>query len=156
MTSNPLIKEKDYLLYLLSRQEYSQFQLRQKLIKRANLAQDDIENLLDEFKEKGWQSDRRFAESFVRSQVASHHGRYYIEQKGIYKKGLDKTLLQQVIDDSDIDWQAQAYACYQKKYGIAELNGHDVKEKQKRLQYLVRHGFDFDLAHKVLAKTDDI
>ena len=51
-------------LRLLARREHSRAELSHKL-GQAGFAADDITPLLDEFEEKNWLSDRRFAESYV-------------------------------------------------------------------------------------------
>ena len=69
----------------LARREHSRFELARKL-GQAGFAQHDIEALLDEFEEKNWLSDRRFAESYVadhRARAGSVKLAYDLRQRGI-------------------------------------------------------------------------
>ena len=59
----PSKQVKQYLLRLLAKRDYSERELRNKLQERG---EDDalIDEVLDEFKAKAWQSDQRTAESW--------------------------------------------------------------------------------------------
>ncbi|WP_440682013.1 regulatory protein RecX [Cysteiniphilum halobium] len=140
--------ERDYLFYLLSKQEYSYAQLKQKLIQRNHIRLHEIETVLQEFVANGWQSDERYAELMVKSALHKHYGLMRIKQKLVYEKGIDITTFEKVIDALDIDWSEQAQLCYQKKYNDQV---QDPKEKQKRLQYLQRQGHNVSIAFEVVS-----
>ena len=77
-------------LDLLSRREMSQAELRRKL---APYAEDpaEIDALLQEFAERNWQSDQRYAESYVYSK-SSRYGRLHLAQ-GLQQQKLDNELI---------------------------------------------------------------
>lgn len=58
---------------MLARREHSQLELTQKLTQKG-FQERDIELLLEEFVQLGWQSDQRFAESYSRSRVHKGFG----------------------------------------------------------------------------------
>lgn len=136
--------ERDYLFFLLSKQEYSHAELKYKLKARRNLSNNEIDQLLDEFTEKGWQSDLRCAEAVIALAINKLRGKNWIIQKLVYKKKIDKTLVASTLESTNIDWLNQAHACYQKKYQDSAIN--DLADQQKRIQYLLRQGFNYDLA----------
>ncbi len=136
--------ERVYLLYLLAKQDYSYAQLKQKLKLRGNLSLEQIESLLDEFIQNGWQSDLRYAHMVVSSCLNKHYGLLRIQQKLIYEKGVDPATLGKVLSLLEIDWVKEARLCYRKKYHDQPIT--DLKDKQKRIQYLLRQGYGLDLA----------
>jgi len=140
--------ERNYLLFLLSKQEYAYAELKYKLKSRGHLCDDEIDQLLDEFSEKGWQSDVRCAESVIALAINKLRGKNWITQKLVYEKKIDKTLVASILESKNIDWLAQASACYQKKYHNSAINY--LADQQKRIQYLLRQGFDYDVALKVI------
>ncbi len=112
----PMPSERDYLFFLLSKQDYSKAQLQQKLLKRAKLTDVEIVQLLDEFAQKGWQSDQRFAEQLIRASLLKGYGEKRIIQKLVYEKQVDASLVERLLCTQEIDWTTQAKMCYQKKY----------------------------------------
>ncbi|AIT09695.1 RecX family transcriptional regulator [Candidatus Francisella endociliophora] len=139
-----LSKEKNYLLYLLAKQDYSRKQLSDKLYKRDNISGDDIESLLDEFEKNKWLSDERFARVFVTSEVAKLRGKKRIINTAVYQKGLSQDLIEKYIEQENIDWFELCQRCLYKRYkNIGELQ-KDFKLKQKAMNYLAYNGFSFD------------
>lgn len=73
-------------LRLLARREHSRFELTMKLRQRRVDAR-VIEDVLDDFEDKGWLSDDRFAEVFVRQRMDAGYGPLKIladlQQRGI-------------------------------------------------------------------------
>ena len=147
----PKIKlERDYLFYLLSKQEYSYAKLKQKLVQRKNLLEDEIETLLAEFVKNQWQSDERYTELMLDSCINKHYGFLRIQQKIVYEKGIDAALLEKTISKLEIDWFNEAQLCYQQKYHDKYT---DLKEKQKRVQYLLRQGHGLSIALPVVDRN---
>ncbi len=140
--------ERDYLFYLLSKQEYSYAQLKQKLVQRNHISLTEIESLLQEFVDNNWQSDERCAELMIKSALYKHYGLLRIKQKIIYEKGIDVSIFEKVLNALDIDWFEQAQLCYEKKY---HDKAQDLKEKQKRLQYLQRQGHSLSMALEIVS-----
>ena len=58
---------------LLSMREHSRLELCNKL-KVKSFAQDEIQEVLDGLVNEGWQSDQRFAESFIRQRIHKGYG----------------------------------------------------------------------------------
>lgn len=61
----------NYVVNLLARREYSEYELRCKMQEKA-FSEEEIEQALRICQEKNWQSDRRFTENYLhyRSQKA--------------------------------------------------------------------------------------
>ena len=97
-------------LAALGRREYSRAELAAKL---GDYPPEDIAAVLDHLAERGWQSDARFAESYLRG----HRGygrlkmRHELEQRGIRGE-----LLRETLDSAD--WFAAAREVYQKNTAL--------------------------------------
>jgi regulatory protein len=140
---------KSYLYYLLSRREYSRFELLQKL-KQRQVSEEESNILLDELITSGWQSDERFAECFCRAQLSKLRGSNRIYQ-AIMQKGIDKDTYEATLSELEVNWSQVARDCYVKKYRVYEPEEalpFDVQ--QKRIKYLIAQGFGFDVSKEVV------
>ncbi|GAB4222371.1 MAG: regulatory protein RecX [Francisella sp.] len=139
-----LSKEKNYLLKLLSKQDYSRKQLFDKLCSRNNISEIEINNLLDFFEEKGWLSDKRFAEVFINSEICKLRGKKRIINTAVYQKGLSLEIVESCLDNQDVDWFELCKKCLIKKYKNISKLQEDLRLRQKAINYLVYNGFNFD------------
>lgn len=125
---------------LLSRREYSEKTLRQKLSDRSENI-DDIQNVIDYMQELGYQSDERFTRVFFNSRIIKKLGPFRI-QRELKEKGIDKHLISAQLNESEIDWFELAVdsgACKSK-----QLDLNDFAAKQKLYRYLAYRGFSQD------------
>ena len=58
----------NYIVNLLSRREYSEFELRNKM-QEKNFSEEEIDEALSRCQAKNWQSDRRFSENYLNSRA---------------------------------------------------------------------------------------
>lgn len=136
---------------LLSRREYSRHELYQKLAPRTP-SESVLEQLLNRLEEAGYQSDQRFAESFLRSRINRGLGQIRIKRE-LKDKGINQDLIEQVFA-SDIDWFKLAYECGLRK--SRSLNLIDYKDKQKFFRYLAYRGFPMDQIHYAIERCIDL
>ena len=134
-------KLKNYVLWLLGRQEYSRRELTQKLQQRE--ATDEfIENLLDWCEKHNFINEQRYCEGVVRKHIFKCHGLKRIQSEAM-SKGIDRALLETVVDELEIDWFELAQEAYNKKYSTTPAD-LEYKEKAKRVRYLMYRGFSYD------------
>ncbi len=143
--------EKNYLFYLLSKLEYSQQQLREKLLARNNISTTEIEQLLEEFADQGWQSDSRYIKGLLSKCLSKYYGLARIRQKVVYEKKMPQEVLDNALATLEVDWFELAKKCYLKKYADKPII--DEKDKYKRLQYLLRYGHTFEMAQYALSQS---
>ncbi|APA82145.1 regulatory protein RecX [Francisella tularensis] len=139
-----LSKEKNYLLYLLAKQDYSRKQLFDKLISRDNISLNEINSLLDEFEQNKWLSDERFADVFINSEIVKFRGKKRIINTAVYQKGLSLELVESCLENQELDWFELCRQCLNKKYRDINKLQADFKLKQKAMNYLIYNGFSFD------------
>ena len=158
--------------YYLSRREYGKAELKQKLIDKEQ-DPEKIDALLDEFEEKGYQSDYRTTLMLIRENIRKGRGRGRIKQEFYRKKiampgNIDELIdmantesdefSEFVDDDADnlvdgVDWLKLAVIARTKKYGN-EIP-IEQKEKAKQLRFLQYRGFNTDICFAALNHTTE-
>ena len=133
----------DYFYKLLSRREYSTYELTKKA-KEKGFALSDIEEAIQDLQSKDYQSDPRLVESMI----ASYQGKY---GKGMIKrKCREKGIAAEVFEEI---WESQTEgettgelddlkAKVMRKYKIDDFASIDPKTKAKLWNYLQYRGFN--------------
>jgi len=127
-------------LYLLGRREYSKKELSDKLRQKfPQLHSDEIESVVVDLEDRGWQSDQRFAESFFRSRVYQSKGPKAIRYE-LVQKGISESTIETVFEQQSIDWLELIEQVILRKVQIEQLE--DFHARGKLFQFLVRKGFE--------------
>lgn len=129
-------------LELLSRRDYSRRELMEKL---SHYEKDTytLTQLLDELASNGDQSDRRFAETYVRNQRRKY-GHLRLKQV-LRQKGVDNTTITKVLHDCDDEHNA--YEIWQKKFG---QHATSPQEKARQFRFLIARGFSQDIVQRIV------
>ncbi len=125
---------------LLTGREYSRAELANKLNKRFD-SHPCINEVLVKITEQGLQSDKRFAEAFVRSRIYRGHGLARIRQD-IRQKGVSDELVARALEEADIDWYELARDVAVRKFG--QRLAADQREKAKRMRFMQYRGFNYE------------
>jgi regulatory protein len=133
-----------YALALLGRREHSRRELVDKLGRHGADAT-DIEAALENLRERGLQSDPRFAELLVRSRIAQGHGPIRLLAE-LRQHGIDETVARQAIDAQSPDWPALAAMLCARRFRGAPASH---AERVKRANFLARRGFPPAIARDV-------
>lgn len=88
---------------ILSRQEVSRIGLKRKLAPHAE-SEEELENVLNEFAERNWQSDLRYAEAYIRSK-SRKHGSLRLKQ-ALAQQGIDEKTSRNLLPDRSSEKQA--------------------------------------------------
>ncbi len=131
-------------LRLLARREHSRAELARKL-EQAGFAASDIHLLLDEFEEKNWLSDRRFAESYVadhRARAGSVKLAYDLRQRGIAADLIEDVLA--VDRDGELE---RAREVWRKKFGAPPAT---PQELARQMRFLQSRGFPPNLLRQLV------
>ena len=135
-------------LRLLARREHSRAELARKL-DQAGFVASDIQLLLDEFEQRNWLSDRRFAESYVadhRARAGSVKLAYDLRQRGV--RG---DVIEAVLGDNRDGELERAREVWQKKFGAPPA---DAAEKSKQIRFMLSRGFAQEIIQKTLKATE--
>ena len=147
MTKNDLEGIKNSISRYLSMREHSKSELAEKLLKK-NYQSELIIRCIDEFTEKGLQSDYRYAESYIRSKFNAHKGENFIKMS-LKNKGISTDLINEIMQGYDDQaWLKQAISALEKKAYKDDLNESDQKKKQNA--FLNSRGFSFKIIEKAI------
>jgi regulatory protein len=151
LSQTQMISIRNKALQLLSRRDHSRKELQQKLaLSYPDLPLEEINAVLDNFIQLGWQSDARFAEQWVyyRSQ---RYGQQRLRHE-LYEKGIDSEIINQVLTEVIDDEETAARAIWQKKFPIPPRN---INERAKQLRYLASRGFSLHVIYAVVSETNE-
>jgi regulatory protein len=139
----PTSKEKaiDYL----SRREHSRLELKRKL-RTKKFTDEDIASTLDELAHKNYQSDERFAESYVRYRKQSGFGPLRIMAE-LRERGVSDAIIQKNINVYEAEWRAHMTSVFERKFTKVAVS---LKEKAKQGQFLASRGFAADDIYALL------
>lgn len=133
-------------LNLLTRRDYSQLELLERLVKK-DFDRVESQTIIDDLTEQGWQSDQRFAESYARYRIKKGFGpikiSYELQQRGVESFDFDT-----VIFDLADDWGDLLKQVYQRKYADDKIL--QSKEWLKRSRFLQQRGFSGELINSLL------
>ncbi len=125
-------------LNLLGRREHSQKELLDKL-KLRGIDADQARPVIAQLAEQGWQSDQRFAESFIRQRIKKGYGArriaHELQQKGIATFDIDS-----VLDEMELGWLEVIGQVYSHKY--PQESRISYQDWAKRSRFLQHRGFD--------------
>ena len=104
-----------YVVNLLARREYSEFELRNKMQEKA-FTEDEIDETIAHCQKKNWQNDKRFTENYLHARSQRGYGANRIKRTELAEKVLRKKF---------------------PNYSEPQ----PIKSKQKIWQYMLSHGF---------------
>lgn len=134
---------------LLSRRDYSRLELFRKLKQKAENPE-DIDVVLDDFQQRNWQSDERFAESFLNSRYQRGLGPQRLKQE-LKEKGVASDIISLTLENLDVDWFQLALDTAIKKE--TSIKNSDANKKQKIYRFLAYRGFTSD---QISAALDEL
>ncbi len=144
--SDTIKRIKNIALNYLARREYSRLELYQRLVTKG-FQSGDIQFVLEYLHAQGYQSDERFAESYIRSRINAGDGPFKIKIS-LRAKGICDSLALAVFDKLNIDWFERVRVVRAKRFGDAI--SEDITETVKQARYLKNKGFYQDHINTVI------
>lgn len=142
---------KNRIIYYLSKRDYSKKELKDKIKLKIEDSCYFIDDIIDKLEQKGYISDVRFSESFIRYRRSQLNGKLKIKQELKYK-GVKEELFKHILEEYD-DWFNLAYELKLKKYGY--LTEKDYALKNKQIKYIISKGFSYEESKFAVSKVDD-
>lgn len=127
---------KDYIIFLLSRREYSTKEIETKLKMREHSAE-EIEEGIAWAISSGYQSNTRFAVSHAKNRSNKRGDRslmYEMKNKGMNEEDIENAM-------NEVDPEKDRILYFLEKYKFKDL--HDIKIKEKAFRSLASKGFSF-------------
>lgn len=129
----------NYVMSLLARREYSEFELRCKMQEKS-FDEDEIDEVIGYCQGRNWQSDKRFCENYFRFRASRGFGSKRIQQELRQLKGVGDDVIDEVLMELEIDWEQIAENVLRRKFPYHRQDV-DFKAKQKIWRYMLSHGF---------------
>ena len=142
------MKPLEKALKLLSRKQYSRFEIKERLLRKYS--EEEADKTVTKLEEIGLIDDEKYAKSIARSRLLySHRGKQAIKieliQKHISKDIIDETVLALNKDDE----YTSAKELLESRLG--RWKDLDInKKKQRAISLLTSHGFSYDISIKLL------
>ena len=138
---------------LLALREHTKLELRRKLsVRQSNL--EIVDAVIRRLEEKGYLSEERFTEIFVRSRLNKGQGPLKI-RAALRERGIADQLISTYLSFDDEFWIAKATSVDQKKF-LTDQSSQDGSRKtqitlwQRRVQFLKDRGFSSYTIQKVV------
>ena len=138
------------VLNLLARRDYSRYEIRVKLVSKQYDIR-DIENVLDDFSRRGWQSDDRFAEAYICHRSKAGVGPLKIAHE-LKKKQVDSHRVERYLYSDKLDWSDCIQSVWRKKFNQVPC---DFKAKSKQMRFLLQRGFEPDRVQRLLNQINE-
>lgn len=142
---------KDKAMWLISYRDHSRRELIDKLCR--DYSRESAENAVVRCEELGLVDDRRFARRYAADLMNLKH----LSDKGIRQKlrekGIDRDLIDEVMEEYAVDDEEQIRIMIDKKYAAALS---DEKGRRRAVNALFRMGFSYSAIRSVIAEYTDI
>jgi regulatory protein len=137
----PSLRER--ALGYLTRREYSRAELYRKLKHYAG--DEDLDALLDEFKQRNWLSDARYAYQMVHARKGKY-GSVKLAHE-LRAQGVAEELVDKALEELQANEQETARNLWRRKYGTPPKNR---EEWARQARFLQSRGFSTDIIRQVL------
>ncbi|MGB0965391.1 MAG: regulatory protein RecX [Litorivicinus sp.] len=127
---------KDRALGWLARREYGFEELVSRLVRDADLDRTEAQALVQRLADNNLQSDERFVESFVRSQLNKCRGPIRI-RADLRQRGISEGLWRDALEG--INWHELAEQRRSRKFG--EVLPTEPSERARQMRHLAAQGF---------------
>lgn len=131
---------------LLAQREHTATELQRKL-RIKGFAVDEIAEVIAQLQAQDLQSDARFAQAFVQSRLRHGHGPRRIAME-LAQRGVAGELIDQHVWSQPEQWRECLQDVVAKRYGSNATP--DMKEKAKRMRFLMQRGFELEDIREVL------
>lgn len=132
-------------LQYLARREYSQWELRKKLIAK-NYFTDQVDAVLCLLADAQLQSDQRFVEAYVSSRVNKGFGPRHIIVV-LHHHQISDTLITKHVSDNHSEWWERLILAWKKKY--AWMSAAQLKKTHaKQIYFLIQRGFESESVYR--------
>lgn len=142
-------RAKEKALWLISYRDHSKKELADKI--RRTCDEDSAQKAVERLEELGLVNDesfaRRYAEQLIFSKHMSKRGASY----ELSRKGIDKELAQEILDNIEVDEDEEIRAVLEKKY----RNLDDEKIRRRAVSALQRLGYGWDSIRRAMDNYSD-
>lgn len=144
MAGGPSLKAR--AIGYLSRREHSRRELERKLAPHTDDAS-ELQTLLDQLAEQGWQSDERFAHSLLNRRLPRYGWQRLVHELG--QHGIADHIVASLRDGARASEPERAQDVWNKRFG---QRPETRKEYARQYRFMVSRGFDPDSVRRLLGE----
>lgn len=131
-----------YVLRLLSKKDYSEFEIRNKM-KTKDFSEEIIDDLLTKFKDNKYLDDERYCQSLVEYKInLKYLGRIRVK-KDLQQKGINSEIIDKVLNDCYKPSKEEELLDSLLEKKISQAKTMDNNIKRKIISFLLRKGFSY-------------
>ena len=142
---------KDKAMWLISFRDHSRSELLQKL--RRDYPEECCEKAVLRLEELGLLDDAKYARHYAADLVNLKHLSMRGVRQKLYEKGIDRDLIDEVLDEFTVDEDEQIRAIIEKKYARSLT---DDKGRRRCANALARMGFSYSSIRSVMREYTEI
>ncbi|MGB9883099.1 MAG: regulatory protein RecX [Microgenomates group bacterium] len=144
-----LLNKAYFYLKFRPRTEKELRQYLEKKIIKTNFSQEDIEAVIEKLKEQDLINDKKFIDLYVKDRVALKPKGIRVLKQELMVKGISPQLIDEYFSQNQINEKELIKKILEKK--LDRLKNVDYQKKyEKLLSFLIRRGFDFQVAKKAI------
>ncbi|MDD6302197.1 MAG: RecX family transcriptional regulator [Bacillales bacterium] len=147
-----LVNARTYAINLLSKSLYSEKKIKDKLLIKKKLKNEDINVILADLKRLNLIDDNEYLNSFLELNEAKNYGKLRII-KGLRDDGIDEKLINQIIFDDDNEFDKAKIIL--SKYIKCNPTKNYQKLCQSGYTHLLQYGFTSDISSRVIELIKD-
>lgn len=136
-------------LACLARREHTRIELERKLAPYCE-DREEITALLDDFTQRGWLCETRYAEMLVQARQGKFGSRRIIHE--LREKGVSEETIAAALPEVRESELETARAVWAKKFGVVPA---DAREKARQMRFLAGRGFGQEIIWKVLLRDEE-
>lgn len=144
-----------YALRLLAARDYTLARMREKL-NQKQYSREHSEQALSRLVSEGWIDDRRYAERFAETALAS--GRFYGQRlkMEMRKRGIPDELLNEVVSNAlhEHDEDEEVDLALVRRFPVFLFSSATDSEKRRVLGFLQRKGFGFSAVMQAMKRAE--
>ncbi|CCP02170.1 Regulatory protein recX [Erwinia amylovora Ea644] len=151
---------------ILAMRDHSEAEFRRKLVQSCERAArfnksenqpeppgaEQLDRVVDWCFQHGWLDDARFADRYVAGRSCKGYGPQRIRLE-LGQKGVVKSLIDEALFNAEIDWQSQAFALAERKFG--HPFPVEWKQRAKVQRYLMTKGFFMEDIRAIFENFDN-
>lgn len=146
----------NYSIHLIARQDYSAYKLRQKLLSKPDNSKEEVDEVIEVLKEKGYLNEEAYKRLFIRKWMFKGESEDKIRRRGSLEKlSFSSEEFLKVREELGFDDEDSLQKLIDKKLRFKEIPS-DFKERQKLqdkvLRFLISKGHDYSCAREEVQK----
>ena len=134
--------------------DYSSFEMKEYLLKKQDIESDQVDLIVSFLEKRRLIDDERYLKEKVDFLRSQNRGNYRILED-LEKRGFHEDVVMDELNDEDLDDYLDRGVIRAEHFLKRQKKGSQKQREDKLKQHLVRQGYDFNDANKILKRAHD-